>query len=405
MNRLVLFQRRRPLEPEKAPYTSLQIAKDLKPEHPVTLVHPHQTARDVRSFVAGFQGHTMYAVKANDSSDLLDILWNNGVTWFDVASINEVRLVSQRLPEATLCFMNPVKSAEAIREAYFVHGVRSFSLDSGNELDKILRSTATATRRAADLNIFVRLQVASRHAKLSLESKFGISGNEAQQLLQAVRKSRNKTGICFHVGSQVMGSGDFAGGLQQAHVLLLEAGILVDFVSVGGGFGVKYPGMDPPSPSEHLEEIYRAFHSLKFPSTTVLLAEPGRCLAAWHHSMLLRIEERRGSSLYLNDGVYGTLSDAGHLNWSYFTRLLRDPPSMEGNIPFTLYGPTCDALDKFGPWDIPADAKAGDYLEIFGLGAYGSVMRTRFNGCDTYESRVAQDEPIDLVIERYYQSR
>jgi ornithine decarboxylase len=400
-----LSQHRIVLDPDKAPFTSLQIVKDLKPVHPVTLIHPHETARAARSFVTEFQGHPMYAIKANDSLDLLSILWNNGVTWFDVASINEVRLVSRHLPEATLCFMNPVKSAEAIQEAYFVHGVRSFSLDSDDELDKILRSTATDLGPATDLNLFVRLQVTSRHARLSLESKFGISGQEAKLLLQAVRKSKNKTGICFHVGSQVMGRGDFAGGLQQAHAMALEAGFQVDFVSVGGGFAVKYPDMEPPSPLEHLEEIHRAFHSLQFPPTTVLLAEPGRCLSAWHHSMLLRIEKRRGSALYLNDGVYGTLSDAGRLNWPYFTRLLRDPPSKERSMPFRLYGPTCDTLDSFGPWDIPSDAKQGDYLEIFGLGAYGGVMRTRFNGYDTFESIVVQDEPTDLVIERYYQSR
>ncbi|KAK5209201.1 hypothetical protein LTR41_004736 [Exophiala xenobiotica] len=385
--------------------TSLQITRDLKPKSPMTLTHPDETARIARSFVTKFQGHTAYAVKANDSPDLLSILSANGVTWFDVASINEVRLVLRCLPESTLCFMNPVKSEEAIKEAYFVHGVRSFSLDSSDELEKILRSTATVVGRATDLNLFVRLRVLSRHAKLSLESKFGVSGQEASLLLQAVQVSKNQVGLCFHVGSQVMGQGDFAAGLQQVYSIMLEADVHVRYISVGGGFAVKYPDMEPPSASQHLDEIHNAFHNLPFPSSTVLIAEPGRCLSAWHHSMLLRVEKRRGSALYVNDGVYGTFSDAGRLNWPYFTRLVRESLSTEKSKPFTLYGPTCDTLDKFGPWNIPGDVKAGDYLEVFGLGAYGSVMRTRFNGCDAYESMVVQDEPIDLVIERYYQSR
>lgn len=393
------------LDCSKGRYTSLQIANDLKPESPMTLIHPDETVRVARSFVTKFQGHTAYAVKANDSPDLLSILSTSGVTWFDVASIKEVRLVLRNLPEATLCFMNPVKSEKAIKEAYFAHGVRSFSLDSHDELEKILRSTATAVGRATDLNLFVRLRVLSRNAKLSLESKFGVSGQEARLLLQAVQVSNNQVGVCFHVGSQVMGRGDFAAGLQQAYSITLEAEVHVRFISVGGGFAVKYPDMEPPSTSQHLDEIHNAFQSLPFPPSTILIAEPGRCLSAWHHSMLLRVEKRRGSALYVNDGVYGTFSDAGRLNWPYFTRLLRESPSTGKSKPFTLYGPTCDTLDKFGPWNLPRDVKAGDYLEVFGLGAYGSVMRTRFNGCDAYESMVVQDEPIDLVIERYYQSR
>lgn len=393
------------LDSDRGHYTSLQIARDLKPENPMTLIHPDETARVARSFLANFRGHTAYAVKANDSPDLLSTLSASGVTWFDVASLNEVRLVLQYLPGATLCFMNPVKSEAAIRKAYFLHGVRSFSVDSSDELEKILRSTATEVGHATDLKLFVRIRVVRRHAKLSLESKFGASDQETRPLLQAVQASKNRVGVCFHVGSQVMGRGDFAAGLQQVYSIILEAEVHVHFISVGGGFAVKYPDMDPPSTMQHLDEIHEAFQSLSFPKNTVLIAEPGRCLSAWHHSMLVRVEKRRGPALYLNDGVYGTFSDAGRLNWPYFTRLLRDPPSTEKSTPFTLYGPTCDTLDKFGPWYIPGDVKAGDYLEVFGLGAYGSVMRTRFNGCDTYESMVVRDEPIDLVIERYYQSR
>ena len=58
-------------------------------------------------------------MKANPSPDLLQILWESGVTHYDVASIAEVRLVAETLPEAVICFMHPVKAEEAIREAYF----------------------------------------------------------------------------------------------------------------------------------------------------------------------------------------------------------------------------------------------------------------------------------------------
>ena len=121
--------------------TVAEIAKD-GPVQPVTLLRPHAATRAARFFVEKFPGRSLYAVKANPSPELLHILWNAGVTHYDVASLGEVRLVAETLPEAILCFMHPVKAEEAIAEAYRVHGVTTFSLDTIEELDKIVRATA-----------------------------------------------------------------------------------------------------------------------------------------------------------------------------------------------------------------------------------------------------------------------
>jgi len=84
------------------------------PVNPVTLTRPHAASRAARFFAEKFPGRSMYAVKANPSPDLLQILWDSGITHYDVASIAEVRLVARTLPDATLCFMHPVKAEEAI---------------------------------------------------------------------------------------------------------------------------------------------------------------------------------------------------------------------------------------------------------------------------------------------------
>jgi ornithine decarboxylase len=108
-------------------HSALAVASLTKPADPVTLLRPHAAARAARFFVEHFPGTSLYAVKANPSPDLLRVLWDSGITHYDVASISEVRLVARTLPEATLCFMHPVKAEEAIAEAYFTHGVRTFS--------------------------------------------------------------------------------------------------------------------------------------------------------------------------------------------------------------------------------------------------------------------------------------
>ena len=90
-----------------------------RPAQPVTLLRPHAARRAARFFAEKFPGRSLYAIKANPSPDLLAILWGEGITHYDVASIGEVRLVAKTLPEAVICFMHPVKAEEAIAEAYF----------------------------------------------------------------------------------------------------------------------------------------------------------------------------------------------------------------------------------------------------------------------------------------------
>ncbi|MCP3734442.1 type III PLP-dependent enzyme [Sphingomonas sp. RP10(2022)] len=362
-----------------------------KPVDPVTLVRPHAAARAARFFVEKFPGRSMYAVKANPSPNLLQILWDNGITHYDTASIAEVRLVKATLPNATCCFMHPVKSEEAIAEAYDVHGVRTFSLDSMEELHKIVR----ATRGASDLTLCVRLRVSSEYAKLSLGSKFGVGPGETKELLMATRQVADALGICFHVGSQTMSPDAYTNAMERVRAAIVEAAVTVDVIDVGGGFPSSYPGMTPPPLERFFETIHRAFESLPVSYSAELWAEPGRSLCAEYASVVVRVERRRGNELYINDGAYGTLFDAAHIGWKYPVQLLRQPDSDARDMDFAFWGPTCDDLDYMaGPFPLPADTNTGDYFEIGMLGAYGSAMRTGFNGFGTGDTVVVTDEPM-----------
>lgn len=363
----------------------------MRPVQPVTLVRPHAAARAARFFVEKFPGRSMYAVKANPSPDLLKILWANGITHYDVASLGEVRLVAATLPEAVLCFMHPVKAEETIAEAYFEHGVRVFSLDSLEELAKIMRATQGAT----DLTLCVRLRVSSEHSKLSLASKFGVAPDEAKELLFQARQAADALGICFHVGSQAMTPEAYAQAMERVRQAIVAAAVTVDVVDVGGGFPSAYPGMEPPALERYFETIHRAFESLPISYSAELWAEPGRALCAEYSSLIVRVERRRGNELYINDGAYGALFDAAHIGWRFPVALLREPESTVRDMPFSFYGPTCDDLDHMaGPFLLPADVQAGDYIEIGMLGAYGAALRTGFNGFGAAETIVVDDEPM-----------
>lgn len=372
-------------------HSALGLATALRPVQPVTLIRPHAAQRAARFFVEKFPGQSLYAVKANPSPELIALLWDSGITHFDVASLAEVKLVRENAPDATLCFMHPVKAEEAVREAYAEHGVRTFSLDSMDELDKIVRATDGAT----DLTLCVRLRVSSEHSKLSLASKFGADPSEVRELLIATRQVADALGICFHVGSQAMTPSAYTEAMERVRAAIVSSGVTVDVIDVGGGFPSVYPGMEPPALEAYFDAIARAYESLPVSYSSELWCEPGRALCAEYSSLIVRVEKRRGDELYINDGAYGALFDAAHVGWRFPVALLREEESDSRNMAFSFYGPTCDDMDHMaGPFLLPADVQAGDYIEIGMLGAYGCAMRTGFNGFTNGATHEVTDAPM-----------
>ena len=374
------------------------VVQAFTPDEPVILNRPHAAARAASFFAEKFPGKSLYAVKANPSPELLRILWDSGISHFDVASIAEVRLVRSVLPEAVLCFMHPVKTAKAIAEAYKVHGVRTFSLDSHEELEKIIAATADDTGQAAtDLRLCVRLRVSSEYSELSLAAKFGVDLADAAPLLQATRQVADWLGICFHVGSQAMTPFAYVQALERVRAAIVSASVTVDIIDVGGGFPSVYPGMEPPPLEDYFDVIHRTSESLPISYSSELWCEPGRALCAEYNSLVVRVEKRRGTELYINDGAYGALFDAAHMDWCFPVRCLAGDRD-EAEEGFSFYGPTCDDADFMkGPFVLPADIKAGDYIEIGMLGAYGAAMRTAFNGFGQGDSVDVGDEPMSSL--------
>lgn len=371
------------------------VVRALQPDEPIILNRPHAAARAARFFVEKFPGKSLYAVKANPSPDLLQVLWDNGVTHYDVASIAEVRLVRATLSGATLCFMHPVKAPSAIREAYHVHGVRTFSLDSVEELEKIVEACRDEAGEAAqDLRLCVRLRVSSEYSELSLASKFGCDLTEAPDLLQQARQHADWLGVCFHVGSQAMTPFAYVQALERVRVAIGEASVVIDMIDVGGGFPSVYPGMEPPPLEDYFQIIHQNFYNLPIAYNAELWCEPGRALCAEYSSLIVKVEKRRGEELYINDGAYGALFDAAHVDWKFPVRALEDD-LIKPEMDFAFYGPTCDDADYMqGPFVLPEDIQAGDFIEIGMLGAYGAAMKTDFNGFGAADRVVVTDEPM-----------
>lgn len=378
-------------------HTPLDLVRERSPERPVAFARPDAVAVAARWFQDSFKGDVFYAVKANPSPWVIETLVQNGVNSFDVASIREIELVAQFAPGARMAFMHPVKSRKAIAEAYNRFGVKTFALDTHEELAKILE----ATDGAEDLTLIVRLAVVAEGASYSLSGKFGVDLHEAPALLLAARRAtQGKMGVSFHVGSQCMRPTAYQAAMAQAQRAIVRAGVMVDIVDVGGGFPSVYPGMIPPDMSDYVDSIQRGFAEMSVHEETELWAEPGRALVAEASSVLTKVELKKGDALYLNDGSYGSLFDAAHMKWPFPVKLYRgegdDAHEVEGALrPFRFYGPTCDSIDHMpGPFWLPEDIREGDYIEIGMLGAYGVAMTTNFNGFGEAEIVEVHDAPM-----------
>jgi ornithine decarboxylase len=362
-----------------------------QPAEPMHCLRPAVIADTAGRFVQSLRGDVLYAVKCNPEPAVLRAMWEGGVRHFDCASAGEVSLVRQMFTDAKIHFMHPVKSRPAIREAYWRHDVRDFVLDSADELAKIMDET----QGAEDLGLVVRLALPPGGAMYDLSGKFGAPVDEAVTLLRAARPLARRLGMSFHVGSQCMDPLAYRRALMLAGETIRRAGVAIDIVDVGGGFPVSYPDLEPPPLGAYFAEIEGAFDDLDLPAAR-LWAEPGRALVAAGASVVVQVQLRRGDTLYVNDGVYGSLSDAGAPAFRFPARLIRARSSgTEEQRAFAFYGPTCDSADYMkGPFWLPADMQEGDWIEIGQLGAYGACLRTAFNGFDRAQLVEVRDAPM-----------
>ncbi len=363
--------------------SSADIVLSLKPVLPLYMIWPEKLAKKAQDFIRQFPGDVMYAVKCNPSADVIRTLYKNGIHAFDVASIDEIKIARKAAPRAKLYFMHPVKSPEAIRMAYHKYGVRAFVLDTLEELYKIVRETDLG----ADLELFVRMALPKNNsAQIDFAAKFGASQEDTISLLKESRSVSSKLGLCFHVGTQTLDPDAYAQGIRIAAETIRKSGVSVDVLDIGGGFPVAYPGQTPPEFSEYVDAITQAlsFNELQH---MPLLCEPGRALVAEAGTLVVRVEQRRGNILYLNDGTYGGLFDAGQQLQTRFPvqKICEDNiKSAAPDQPYQFAGPTCDSLDMMpGPFMLPADIKTGDWIQIDNMGAYSQVMRSNFNGFGT----------------------
>lgn len=352
----------------------------LSPCVPVTILRSKHLTEKTKAFKKAFPGHVMYAMKCNPDPVMLDAIYKGGVKRFDTASIKEIRTISERFPDAKMYYMHPVKPPEMIREAYTNHDVRAFVLDSEEELEKILN----VTNHAPDLELYVRIAVPKGNVVTDFSAKFGAKPDIAAQLIAKTAKYAAKLGVSFHVGTQCTNTDAYSRAIDYAASVIRDSGTHVEVLDLGGGFPTTLDPLNPPPTINEYGAVIADAIARNSLSALEILCEVGRGLVADAGALIVRVEGRRDDLLYLNDGTYGGMLEAGGaVGLPYPCQIIRREAQQSDAAlkAFRFAGPTCDSIDMMnGPFMLPADIRAGDWIKIECLGAYGEVSRTDFNG-------------------------
>ena len=377
-----------------------ELVNQLRPDKPVYCIRKNSILSASNYFQKKFPGKILYAVKTNPHEEVIKTLIKSGIDQFDVASIEEIKAIRKFSQTAKCSYMHTVKSRESIKEAYLKYGIKTFALDTKDELIKIIEST----NNAKDLELFVRVAVSNEHAEIDLSKKFGALSSEASGLLRLAKQNSNKIGLSFHVGSQCMHPISYTKGVAEIGYIIKKTKIIPNYINVGGGFPTIYPDLIPQSLDNYLEEIKRSLDNLKLDNMPEIICEPGRALVAESGSTIVRVDLKKKHKLYINDGTYGTLFDGGTPNIVFPSKMIKDNSNKiisKKLTAFDFYGPTCDSMDYMkGPFLLPNNIKENDYIELGQLGAYGLTFRTQFNGFFSDEIYEVEDKPIMTLYDK-----
>ncbi|MDO5705999.1 MAG: type III PLP-dependent enzyme, partial [Paracoccus sp. (in: a-proteobacteria)] len=347
------------------------LIRHMQPENPVMAFAPTVLHENARRFIEGFPGLVTYAVKSNPEEVVIQNLTSAGLKGFDVASPAEIDLIGRLAPGAARHYHNPVRARSEIAHAVRA-GILAWSVDSRSELDKLFEQVPVAVEGKA-VEISPRFKLPVLGAAYDFGSKFGASPELAAALLRAVADRGYTPSLTFHPGTQCVDPGAWESYIRVAGEICDQAGVRAARLNVGGGFpSYRVHGVEPD-----LDAIFDRIGAVTAEvfgaDAPTLVCEPGRALCADAFSLIARVKAvRDGTSVFLNDGVYGGLTElpiVGNLD-----RIeVRTP---EGTVRDAephgraIFGPTCDSVDRLpGEVALPGDIAEGDYVIFHGAGA------------------------------------
>ncbi len=358
--------------------------RDTAPATPCLVLDVDRVEGNFRRLQAALPAARIYyAVKANPAAPILERLTGLG-SCFDAASFEEVDacLLAGARPEA-ISYGNTVKKESAIAAA-FGRGVRMFAFDSEAELRKLARS-------APGSRVYCRILVGNQGAEWPLSRKFGCEVEMARDLmLLAAELGLDPYGLSFHVGSQQTSTAAYEAAIGKVAMLftdLMDAGVKVRMVNLGGGYPVRYR-QEVPEIDAFGDAIMGAMAAHFGNALPEILIEPGRFIvgdAGVVSSEVVLVSRKAKDDpvrwVYLDIGRFGGLAETEGESIRY---AFRTPHDGQADGPVTIAGPTCDSVDTLyekSNYRLPLALDAGDRVEVLATGAYVTTYASQgFNG-------------------------
>ncbi len=355
-----------------------EMIRNMQPENPVLFFAPSVVQAAARRFIDGFPGMVTYAVKSNPGEEMIENLAAAGIRGYDCASGFEIDLIRRLAPDAAIHYNNPVRARHEIAHAV-AKGVKSYSVDSQSELAKLIEMVP-----AEGTEISVRFKLPVAGAAYNFGAKFGATVELATDLLKTVAAAGFVPSITFHPGTQCTDPHAWEAYIREAANIARAAGVTIARLNVGGGFPNHRLSAVVPQLEETFALIDRVATEAFGADRPLLVCEPGRALCGDAFTLAARVKAvRDGAHVFLNDGVYGTLTELPLIGVIDRIQVVDSDgnPRKGKPVPRIVFGPTCDSVDRLpGEIPLPGDLAEGDYIIWHGMGSYSVVTNSRFNG-------------------------
>lgn len=341
-----------------------------------------------------------YSIKTNSNVNICRLLADNGCG-FDVVSGGEVfRALKAGGDPARIVYAGVGKTDPEIQYAIDA-GIGLFNIESEAELanvDAIARNMGRAVRGALRINPNVDPHTHSYITTGKKETKFGIDIERAGDVFRAHRRAAGTPGLCLcgvhiHIGSQiteVQPYTDAIGKVLELTDALRRDGLTIDWLDLGGGFGINYTGDHALPAGQFAEEIVPL---LRGRGLRVAL-EPGRFIAGNSGVLLARVLYRKqgGHKQFvildaaMNDLIRPMLYGSTHFIWptqpgdGFVPPPVRsDAENLPGLEKVDVVGPICESGDFLAQDRLMPPVQRGQRIAVFSAGAYGFAMSSNYN--------------------------
>jgi diaminopimelate decarboxylase len=345
-----------------------------------------------------------YSVKANSHLRILRLFHEAGAG-FDIVSAGELsRTLRVGANTSRVVFSGVGKTAAEI-DAGLEAGILMFNVESAGELE-LLEARARALAKVASLAVRVNPDViAATHPYIATGQfihKFGVPNEEAMELYRRAARSPHLKirGVACHIGSQILAADPFLEALAEILEVarqLREEKIEVEYLDIGGGFGIPYADENPLD----LDELTRGVEARLHGTPYQLVIEPGRALVGDAGVLLARVlyvkRNQTKSFIVVDAGMNDLMRPTLYGSYHQIIPVERRPAK---TIRADVVGPLCETGDFLAQDREMADVEPGDLLAVLTVGAYGYVLASNYNTRPRPAEVLVHDSEAELIRPR-----